>query len=253
MDGLLLALDQAAAYIKVQGCSLQHYLDLYEQYRQPLLDMCQSTSHPESVLMTFWLSCEQIRTQNSLADQALQYCAFFAPDPIPDAFIQTCIELAEEGTALDALELDQALGLLHRYSLIERVQGFLSLHRLVQEVIREVLASDERQVWMERATFVVNANFPDGAYGTWDQYELLLPHALICAEWVKILRPQPLEAGRLLNAVGRYLYERGQFSEAEPLLLRALEVLAGASLVRIEVEFVYPLYSKEEERLKRRS
>jgi tetratricopeptide (TPR) repeat protein len=120
--------------------------------------------------------------------------------------------------------MDEAPGLLHRYSLVERIEQTLTLHRLVQEVIQDVLAEEERQKWMERAVLVVNAVFPSGAHGTWELCEFLLPHALICAQWISVLRQRKLEGGRLLSGTGRYLYERAQYTEAELILQRALSI-----------------------------
>jgi len=82
LDRLPLALDQAGAYIAETGCSLQHYLDLYEHFRPPLLDRHNAerqsghrreNDHPESVLMTFWIAWEQLQTQNPLAGKAARF------------------------------------------------------------------------------------------------------------------------------------------------------------------------------------
>ena len=112
--------------------------------------------------------------------------------------------------------------------MIERVEQALSLHRLVQEVLQEVLSEEERQQWMERAVSTVRAHFPIGAYGAYDMWPLcesLLPHALICAKWTLILRQMQPEGTRLLGATGGYLHGRGLHNEAEPLLERALRTV----------------------------
>ena len=68
LDRLPLALDQAGAYIAENGGSLKSYIDLYHKYRPILLDRRNAkdqlshrneSDHPDSVLMTFWLSWEQ--------------------------------------------------------------------------------------------------------------------------------------------------------------------------------------------------
>lgn len=236
---LPLALDQAGAYIAENGCSLQHYIDLYQQYRPILLDRRNAdnqpshrtgSDHPDSVLMTFWLSWDQIQQRNMLAGRALQFCAFLAPDQIPEQLVVSGITHTEtERTGdrvtiffFDALEVDEALGLLHRYSLIERTEQILSLHRLVQEVMQDVLSEEERHHWMERAVLEVEAVFPSGKYGTWSLCEFLLPHALTCAGWILVLRLKKGEGARLLSATGRYLQERAQYREAEPLYQQSL-------------------------------
>jgi transcriptional regulator with XRE-family HTH domain len=231
LDRLPLALDQAGAYIAENGCSLRHYIDLYEKFRPVLLDQRNAndqpdyrsvSDHPDSVLMTFWLSWEQVQERNVLAGNILQFCAFLAPDQIPEALVQAGVMMSETENPRKALEMDEALGLLYRYSLIERTLRTLSLHRLVQEVTQEILSEEVRQQWMQRAVLVVNAVFPNGEHGTWSQCEFLLPHALVCAKGIEALRPKKPEDGRLLDAIGRYLSERAQYEEAESLLKRAL-------------------------------
>src|SRR5215472_16835769 len=124
--------------------------------------------------------------------------------------------------------MDEALGLLYRYSLLERVDAMLSLHRLVQEVVQEMLRPEEQQEWMERAVLVVDAVFPSGEYGTWPLCELLLPHALMCERWTLLLELKRPEAARLLNDTASYLYGRAQYRDAEPLYRRALTIYEEA-------------------------
>jgi tetratricopeptide (TPR) repeat protein/transcriptional regulator with XRE-family HTH domain len=225
LDGLPLALDQAGAYIAENGCSLQRYIDLYQQFRPGLLDHREATEdHPDSVLITFLLSWEQIKKRNMLAGKILQFCAFLASDQIPEQLVVDGI--TPEGTrdTRDALGMDEALGLLYRYSLIERAEQTLSLHRLVQEVMQEVLSGEEKHQWMKRAIRVVNASFPNGEHGTWPLCEFLLSHALMCVKWTLVLEQKEPDGIRLLDTTGRYLYERAQYKEAEPLLQRALSI-----------------------------
>ncbi|HLG63831.1 MAG TPA: FxSxx-COOH system tetratricopeptide repeat protein [Ktedonosporobacter sp.] len=221
---LPLALDQAGAYIAENGVSFERYLELYRQSQQKLLDRRGDADHPDSVFMTFWLSWDAIQQRNKLAGTILQFCAFLAPDQIPESLVQQAMAHTETTDPPEPIVIDEALGLLYRYSLIERANETLSLHRLIQDVIRALLSEEERQQWMERAVLEVNAIFPDGAYETWPQCEFLLPHALTCAEWVKGLRRAWWEGGRLCNNAGRYLCERGLYEAAESLLQQALSI-----------------------------
>ncbi|GHO65594.1 tetratricopeptide repeat protein [Ktedonobacter sp. SOSP1-52] len=229
LDRLPLALDQAGAYIAENRKSLKQYIDLYHQRRQDLLDRRQAkdlsniTDHPDSVFMTFWLSWETIQEQNALAGKALQFCAFLAPDQIPVSLVVAGITASEQPS--DTLATDEALGLIYRYSLVEWAEQILSLHRLVQEVIQEVLAEEERQQWMEQTVHLVNAIFPSGEYGTWAECEFLLPHALMCAKkWIPVLKHKKLEGAQLLHAAAYYLNNRAQYKEAEPLYQHALAI-----------------------------
>jgi tetratricopeptide (TPR) repeat protein len=222
MDGLPLALDQAGAYIAENGCSLQQYISLYERFRPKLLNRRGSADHPDSVLITFWLSWEQIQERNVLAGKALQFCAFLAPDQIPEYLVQAGIMKSEDENT--QLEMSEALGLLHRYSLIERMEQTLSLHRLVQAVMQDVLSEKERLQWMERAVQVVNAAFPPFDHADWPQCERLLPHALLLAQLIDELQITLPADAELLNQTGSYLQERARYQETEPLFQRALAI-----------------------------
>jgi tetratricopeptide (TPR) repeat protein/DNA-binding XRE family transcriptional regulator len=249
LDRLPLALDQAGAYIVETGCTLQSYLDLYTTYRRALLDRrdandqpqrrSQKSDHPASLLTTFQLAWEQIQQRDSLAGKALQCCAFLAPPLIPEALIRAGLTLSQGEEAVTDLPMNDALGLLHRYSLVERGdQQTLTLHRLVQEVLQDILSEVERERWMERSVQIVNAFFPSGKYGTWEACEFLLPHALLCVKWISVLRQKRLEGVQLLSVAGRYLSERGRYVEAEPLCQQALSIgeeLLGLSHPEIAV------------------
>ena len=122
--------------------------------------------------------------------------------------------------------LDEALGILQDYSLVQRNREgkLLSIHRLVQAVLQDELKETEQRSWAERAVLAVNAAFPKSEHGTWPQCERLLPHALRAAHYIEIERIINKEAGRLLHETASYLQERGRYAEAEPLYQRALHL-----------------------------
>jgi transcriptional regulator with XRE-family HTH domain len=87
MDGLPLALDQAAAYIEENQCSLVEYLTLYHVRRNVLLQRRGSLrqwNYPDSVATTWLLSFRQIEQANPAVSDLLQLCAFLHPDAIPE-------------------------------------------------------------------------------------------------------------------------------------------------------------------------
>ena len=62
----------------------------------------------------------------------------------------------------------------------------------------------------------------------WPLCGRLLPHALAITSLIEQGRIEFPEAGWLLNQTAIYLYERGQYAEAEPLYKRAMEVTRTA-------------------------
>src|SRR5262249_42468237 len=78
--------------------------------------------------------------------------------------------------------------------------------------------------WAERTVQAVNATFPTVEVATWRRCEQCLPHAQVCKDLIEQGSFTFPEAGRLLMQTGWYLSERGLYTEAEPLLERALSI-----------------------------
>jgi hypothetical protein len=90
--------------------------------------------------------------------------------------------------ATDLLAFNEALGVLRAYSLIHRdaIEKAMSVHRLVQAVVRDALPMEERNVWMQRAVFAVDTSFRNVEdVDQWDACERWLPHALVCVTWIE--------------------------------------------------------------------
>ncbi len=232
LGGLPLALDQAGAYIEENQCRLMDYRQLYETRRGDLLRRpgrggARTTS--QVVATTWTLSFEQVEQLNPAAADLLRLCAFLHPDGISEALL-----LAGEGdlgpvlqpVAEDPLLWDEAIGVLRRYSLVRRTAETkqLTLHRLVQVVLKGAMTSEVYKEWAERAVRVVSRAFPEVEYTSWQTCQAYLPHARLCADLIEQGRMRFPEAARLLNQTGRYLYERGAFAEAEPLYFQALTI-----------------------------
>jgi tetratricopeptide (TPR) repeat protein len=231
LGGLPLALDQAGAYIEETQCLLTEYRDLYRTQRAKLLRKRGGLmdDHPEAVATTWNISFERVEAINPAAADLLRLCAFLAPDAIPEEILTESTE--ELGPVLapvaaDALLLNDAIAILRAYSLIARDPHArtLTVHRLVQAVLRDSLPTETQQHWMQRAVNAVAAAYPGQDFTNWPTLERLLPHALTCATWITQASLATLKASVLLNEAGYYLYERARYAEAEPLLKRALAI-----------------------------
>src|SRR5262249_39362712 len=121
------------------------------------------------------------------------------------------------------LKLNDAIGTLLTYSLVSRnPDRTLSIHRLVQIVLKFNMNKSVKRRWAERAVRAVNQAFPDVDYENWQLCQEYIPQVLICnahiEQWDMVLP----EAAQLLNAAGYYPYRSAQYDEAEQLLKRAL-------------------------------
>jgi tetratricopeptide (TPR) repeat protein/transcriptional regulator with XRE-family HTH domain len=232
MDGLPLALDQAAAYIEEHRCTLAEYLVLYQQQQTTLLRLRNKVDvedYPDSVATTWLLSFQRIEVKNPAAAELLRLCAFLAPDAISEEILTKGASLL--GSILapiagKAAQLNQAIETLRASSLVRRDLGekTFSLHRLVQAVLQDKMETAERRMWAERALRAVNAVFPHSEYSTWPQCERLLSHALSVTSRIETEQIGSEEAGHLLYNVASYLQDHARYQEAEPLYQHALRV-----------------------------
>jgi tetratricopeptide (TPR) repeat protein/transcriptional regulator with XRE-family HTH domain len=231
LDGLPLALDQAGAYIEETRCGLIQYLDLYGTRRKELLLRRGRfpVDHPDSVAATWSLSFQQVEQEHLAAADLLRLLAFLDPEAIPEEII--IMGAAELGPTLervdsDPLKIDTILELLLRYSLIRRTSESqtLSMHRLVQAVLKDGMDRDTQRLWAERAIRAVNRTFPDVELKTWERCQRCLSHVLIFATYIEAYEIAFPEAARLFNEAAAFLIVHAQYKQAESLLQQALTI-----------------------------
>ena len=230
LGGLPLAIDQAGAYIEETGCSLEDYLERYHQYRLALLDRrgAHTMEHPASVVATVSLCVEHVRQRNPAALELLLCCAFLHPDAIYEEILHTGASalgplLAE--VVSQPLLFDDALASLRTVSLLYRntKNKQLTLHRLIQVILRESLTRPAQREWAERVIKVIDLAFPQAeSVDTIQQCERLLPQVFTCADLITQWQCTFYEAAHLLHKAGGYVLFRGQYARAERLLQDAL-------------------------------
>lgn len=164
LDGLPLALDQAAAYVNAQHCSLSAYLDLYRKRSKDLLQTRGSfdTDYPESVATTWSLSLEKVAQVSPTAASLLYFCAFLYPNAIAEEIItegEFTPGSALQSIATDPLKFDAAMKEILEYSLLYRNadEQSLSIHRLVQQIIQEHMSDAEKRRWASYASHTINS------------------------------------------------------------------------------------------------
>lgn len=231
---LPLALEQAGAYIETSGCTMRHYLELYEKRQRDLLKRGKpSTEYPGTVATTWSISFQNVERENPAAAELLGLCAFFAPDHIPIKMLVAGADDMPESlaaTARDNLLLDEALMALRKYSLVEVNNETLTVHGLVQAVIRHAMDDEALVQWTRVAVHVVNASFPNesGDVRTWPICSSLLPHASTALSHAEATQFSSNETSRLLNQVGLFLYGRAEYAEAKRMYERALAISEAA-------------------------
>jgi tetratricopeptide (TPR) repeat protein len=231
LGGLPLALDQAGAYIEETQCGLPDYLTLYQTRREPLLEWRGDLAldHPDPVATTWSLSFEKILQANPVATELLNVCAFLAPDAIPEEIITGgAPDLGPllQHVAADPFKLNVVIKELLKFSLIRRNprSKTLTIHRLVQAVRKDRMDGHAQRQCAERVVRAVSRLFPDAEFSTWPLCQRYLAQAQACALLIKQWGMKFAEATRLLDRVGRYLYQRASYAEAESYYQQALEI-----------------------------
>ncbi|MFO0578401.1 MAG: FxSxx-COOH system tetratricopeptide repeat protein [Polyangia bacterium] len=230
---LPLALEQAAAYVVAKVVSLADYLISYRKHRLRLLNRSLPLmgDYPATVATTWHLNFEEVK-RSSPAVALLRFASFLAPDAIP-------IELILEGAAQvdpklarvakqaknDPVRIGELLEPLLRYSLVRRNrdEGTISIHRMVQEVVKDSLHADSRREYAWRVVQALSSAFPDPARAEeWSRCERILRHALVGTQLCDEHRIEGEVPAHLHNQVALYLDHRLQHREAERLFKRAI-------------------------------
>ncbi len=185
--------------------------------------------HPEAIATTWSLSFKNVEQANPVAADLLRLCAFLAPDVIPENLIIQGAAVPGsilEPIAQNPLEFNKAIAALGAYSLLNRdpSQKTLSVHRLVQAVLKDQMDEPSKALWAERTVQTVDAVLPPVEHGNWAQWESLLAHALVCYELIVLYHLHGAETTELLQQTGWYLTERVRYQEAEALLTLALAI-----------------------------
>jgi Tfp pilus assembly protein PilF len=227
---LPLALEQASAYMETSGCAMPRYLKLFEERQREMLQRGNlSTAYPDTVATTWSLSFQNVESKNPAAAELLRLCAFFASDDIAVKMLTDGAHHLPElltATITDDLLLDEALTALRRYSLIEVKNEKLTIHRLVQAVIRHTMDEVEFKQRAGVAVHIVNVSFPKDSNDvrTWKICAPLLPHASAALSHAEAIQFASNETARLFNQVGLYLKNRAEYAEAKRMYEHALAI-----------------------------
>ncbi|HEY6324969.1 MAG TPA: toll/interleukin-1 receptor domain-containing protein [Candidatus Cybelea sp.] len=226
LGALPLALAHAAASLRgMRMVTPRKYL---ERIGLHLKNAPRGVEYPQSVFATFTTAIAQAESEAPGAAAVLSFAASFAPDAIPDELFRQpaecyCAQLRD--TIADDLRSDEALGALDRLSLLSFSEASRSygIHRLVALAALDRIA-DDRAAWQRCAIAAADAAFPAVRFENWAQCERLLPHARAALDAL----PQDTEfipAARLAHECAAYLRERGDYSAAEMLANRELDIL----------------------------
>ncbi|KAK3707100.1 hypothetical protein QZH41_014693 [Actinostola sp. cb2023] len=174
---LPLALDQAAAYIKCTGTSFSHYLQQYKKQKLKTLIRykayypAQDTSKERIAVHTTWeLNFDYVSRLSEeygigqAAALIMEVSAFLCPDDIPLEIINEGLPLVENedlhNCVSSPIGVTDILSILTKFSLFQTfTDKSLSVHRLVQEVIRSKMSKDRLKDVLQCASRMLHHAF----------------------------------------------------------------------------------------------
>jgi len=229
-----LAIEQAAAYISVNGKTCRQYLSILGEHGLDIFTRrgSKAFNYVSTVNATWLVSLEKIG--NESARQLLDLCACLAPDNIPqDMLIRSRDVLPEplSRTLANELNLTDAIYELREYSLMKEKDGYLSLHRLLQEVVMAELTKAGDTSWAAYCVDMMHSVF-DYKWGDVESmtaFPVYLPHALTAAGHAEKLLPEGedrlVKAAYLYHEAGNGLYyNNGQYAQAVEWFRKALDI-----------------------------
>ena len=215
---LPLALDQAAAYMLAASMSYQEYTALFIKRRLEIFVKGNDTSifYGQTVATTWNISLDKI--DNESAKQLIQLLAFLAPEHIQkDLFLQSGDYLPEPlaSAARDELDFEKIITDLAKYSLIKTDKGQISIHRLLQDVIRQSLG-DKRTQCFHYCVRILQELFAYDQYvvKTWAACSSLLPHIQAVLAHEDSLKTQTEGIACLYFQGARWLKHTAFYSDA---------------------------------------
>jgi tetratricopeptide (TPR) repeat protein len=239
LGGLPLALDQAGAYLEETQCGLPAYLDLFRTRRAVLLQQRGegAREHPASVSTTLTLALRAAAERHPAVLDLLQVCALLQPDAIPEELFREAGEHLGpplQAVCGDPLQWDRVVSIAGSYSLLTRQseEHLLSLHRLVQAVLLDMMTEAEQEQWNRRVIGALDALLPK----MWSETEAVRGERLLLHTLLSVQRAasaeESLALASLAEKTGQYLlYKQRDHAQAETLFqhARALrECLLGA-------------------------
>lgn len=231
LGDLPLALEQAASYIIETGRKIPDYLILYRQYPIKLLaHKTKSSNYPAALAKTWDLSFKKIVDEYPISSDFLNLCAFLAPDKIPLNLISDHNASFPKDLAnaiSDSLNFDEIIASLLRYSLIKRNGNYLTIHRLVQAVIRSQLNKNDKKEWTKIVLNLMSDAFPENIndYQIWEKCSELLPHALVALDQSEEFDfKTDIKKSQLLIKVSLYLETQAEYEKAKRMFSKALEI-----------------------------
>jgi hypothetical protein len=224
LEGLPLALAQAARYLANTGMPTAEYLRLLGDRPGELLSWDSRWRYPRSLGAVTRLAFEEMAAEDPAAAEVAGICAVLGPEPVPVVwFTAAAGELPDPlgQQARDPAAWARLISRLSASGLVRVDRAGLTMHSLSQAIIRDLLPGSQVAANRHQAARLLLASTPANTRFTENQVEWaqLLPHALA-------LNPAAADSAELRTlggAAAGYLLRRGDYPAAHYLSRRMYE------------------------------
>ncbi|MFE2835089.1 tetratricopeptide repeat protein [Streptomyces mirabilis] len=239
---LPLALQQAGAYLAQTRTNADTYLTQLRADPAGVLAATPPGDPQQRTIAQLWsVTLSAVHDADAHAVQLLRVTAYYAPDPLPRHVLTTALPTPRA--------VDHALGVLAAYSMITLTDTTVTVHRLVQTVLRTTTPTPNPQPHTRGLRRLLHRNRPNTPphpsktaltllhsamppsspedVATWPDWQRLLPHIQATSKHQPDIG-EVSELATLLGSVAFYLWARGQAAQALPLEERALQVTEAA-------------------------
>ncbi|KAF9778546.1 hypothetical protein IL306_003655 [Fusarium sp. DS 682] len=238
LDGIPLAISQAAAYINRRSPreSAESYLKTFREndhqknnlLNNDLGDLRRDETVSNSVMITWQVTFDQIRRARPSAANLLSLMSFFNPHGIPlfalynyNGYIK-----GSKAKRMNVNGFEDDLDLLRSYSLVSvtSTQDMFEMHATVQACTRAwISASNDQARWKRLFLRTMGDNFRCTGVEDWPTCQMLLPHL----ESVMKVEPPKEDIKSWVHLSGhcaRYMIDIGKYKDAEDLSKQTAEV-----------------------------
>ncbi|MFY0563526.1 FxSxx-COOH system tetratricopeptide repeat protein [Archangium lansingense] len=240
LEYLPLALELAVSFAVESDCSVSEYVELFRKYRFALFQKSDPPVDYGRTIQTAWsMSMARTRERSLAAAQLIGVCSFLASTGIRLAMLREAARWAPQplrSVFEDQLQTRTLLRDAQAYSLVTVENETLHLHQLVQQFTRQEIKREPesfRQL-LDTAAHSVGKSMPEVTHATKSALRELAPHALAIAEHLD--SAEPVVSAGILNQVGLFVAEGGDFRKGQQLLLKAVERSAAAGVPAAGIE-----------------
>lgn len=220
LGDLPLALEQAGAYVDSTGIALADFRTRLREHAPALFAVGEAVDYEHTVATTWELAFREVESDVD-ARAIVHVCALLAPDPIPSYLIEALIA--------DPLVRDRAMGAVRRFSLLTAGRSSVTMHRLVQRIVRERLSPEERAAAIARALDALLETFPRDVVRTdhWPRCLELLPHATVVVDAIEQPASELDPRTVLMSRLESFHYRHGEFLAAMELARKGVAIRAA--------------------------